>query len=146
MFYFDVWVCNRCKLIVRQVKISVMKSLLVNISKHSWKMWISTVIIEEKKWLDYKWGKINESNAIHSWKTGKVRTLVDQQKLKETNRAQTFKISIIDCQLALMNYQKMCLVIVELHPCITNQRARPVRRGLDISWFLFLPTINAPYT
>jgi hypothetical protein len=86
------------------------------------------------------------TNAIHPWKTGKVRTLVDQQKLKETNRAQTFKISIIDCQLALMNYQKMCLVIVELHPCITNQRARPVRRGLDISWFLFLPTINAPYT
>jgi hypothetical protein len=37
-----------------------------------------------------------------------------------TNRAQAFKISIIDRQLALMNYKKMCLVIVKLHPCIAN--------------------------
>jgi len=72
------------------------------------------------------------NHVIHR-KNRKVRTLLDLQKLKETNRAQTFKISIIDRQLTLMNYQKMCLVIVELHPCIANQSARPVRWGLDIS-------------
>jgi len=76
----------------------------------------------------------------------KKNTLVIKDIWWKTYWARTFKFAVIDGNLAFMDNQQMCLVIMKLDSSFAYQRGLTTRWCLNEPHFLFLPSINAPDT